>query len=148
VNGVMIHLDTQDSRTAKAFELADQSAQWLKCRTSDGQKAYGIRSSRDANRVYFTTAATCTCYDAQRHTCKHILGVQLHLARVKAAAEQPASDVVDGLQQMVRERSSTLEMVRHPDGEITWERHEHGNGDSVYLPRHTDETPEQIFGRL
>ena len=29
-----------------------------------------------------------------------------------------------------------LDMVRHPDGEITWERHNHANGEITYLPRH------------
>jgi hypothetical protein len=64
---MMITLDTQDSRTAKAFALADQADGWLKCRTPDGRKAYGIRSSRDANHIYFVTTSTCTCFDAQRH---------------------------------------------------------------------------------
>jgi hypothetical protein len=68
--------------------IATDAGQWLKCRTRDGRKAYGIRSSRDANTVYFTTRTSCTCYDAQRHDCKHILAVRLHCELV---AEQQAS---------------------------------------------------------
>jgi hypothetical protein len=150
---MMITLDTRDARTAKAFELADQAAGWLKCRTADGQKAYGIRSSRDANHVYFVTASTCTCEDTRRHpnlTCKHRLAVQLHIARVKAAAEQPASDTVDGLQQMVSDRRPVLGMVRHEDGEISWTSHEHANGDIVHLPQHVTNAAkyDEIFGSL
>jgi hypothetical protein len=33
------------------------------------------------------------------------------------------SDVVDGLTQMVVDRTPVLDMVRHPDVEISWTRH-------------------------
>jgi hypothetical protein len=38
-------------------------------------------------------------------------------------------------------------MVRHPDGEISWTRHEHSNGHIVYLPRRTP-TYDDIFKRF
>jgi uncharacterized Zn finger protein len=45
---------------------------------------YGIRSSRDANRVYFVTTSSCTCYDFSRgHECKHLLAVRLHCERMR-----------------------------------------------------------------
>jgi len=47
----MTTIDCDNSRFAKAVHLADQAGQWLKCRTHEGRKAYGIRSSRDANHV-------------------------------------------------------------------------------------------------
>ena len=83
-----------DPRGARAVEIATDAGQWLKCRTRDGRKAYGIRSSRDANHVYFTTRTSCTCYDARRHTCKHMLAVRLHCELV---AEQTASSKYDDI---------------------------------------------------
>lgn len=121
----MTMIDTADSRFAKAVALADQAGQWLKVRTAEGRKAYGIRSSRDSNHVYFVTQSTCDCFDAQRHICKHIVAVQIHCARL-AGKPMPASDTIDGLAEMVAERNPVLDMVRHSDGEITWERsHRH-----------------------
>jgi hypothetical protein len=79
---------TTDPRGPKAVAIATEAGQWLKCRTADGRKAYGIRSSRDSNEVYFVTRTSCTCYDGQRHECKHQLAVQLHCELV---AEQDAA---------------------------------------------------------
>jgi hypothetical protein len=76
-------LPETDPRGPKAVAIATDSGQWLKCRTTDGRKAYGIRSSRDANTIYFTTRTSCTCYDARRHDCKHILAVRLHCELVE-----------------------------------------------------------------
>ena len=81
-----------DPRGLKAVAIAANAGQWLRCRTSDGHKAYGIRSSRDANHVYFVTRSSCTCYDAERgHACKHQLAVRLHCALV---AEQRRPEAV------------------------------------------------------
>jgi len=80
-------LPETDPRGAKAVAIATNAGQWLKCRTRDGRKAYGIRSSADSEQVYFVTRTSCTCYDGQRRTCKHQLAVQLHCALV---AEQEA----------------------------------------------------------
>jgi len=61
-----ITLPSTDPRGPKAVAIATDAGQWLRCRTRDGRKAYGIRSSRDANHVYFVTRSSCTCYDGQR----------------------------------------------------------------------------------
>ena len=75
-------LPETDPRGPKAVAIATDAGQWLKCKTRDGRRAYGIRSSRDANEIYFVTRRSCTCYDARRHDCKHMLAVQLHVALV------------------------------------------------------------------
>ena len=103
----MTMIDTSDSRFPKAVAIADLAGQWLKCRNSEGRKAYGVPSQRTAGRYYLTTQTTCTCEDAKRHPatiCKHSLAVQIHCARV-AGKPMPASDVVDGLAQMVVDRN-------------------------------------------
>ncbi len=48
----------------------------------------------------------------------------------------PASGVVDGVSQMVVDRTPTLTTVRHEDGEISWTGHDHTNGAVTYLPDH------------
>jgi hypothetical protein len=88
VNTVLLH--DNDPRGTKAVALATTAGQWLKCRTRDGHKAYGIRSTRDASHVYFVTRSSCTCYDGKRRTCKHQLAVQLHCALV--AEQAPKAD--------------------------------------------------------
>ena len=82
-----LHISATDPRGPKAVAMATNAGQWLKCRTRDGRKAYGIRSSQDDNVVYLVTRTSCTCYDARRHTCKHELAVQLHC---ELMAEQAA----------------------------------------------------------
>jgi hypothetical protein len=77
-----ITLPETDPRGPKAVAIATDAGQWLKCRTRDGRKAYGIRSSADSNQVYFVTRTSCTCYDSRKHTCKHQIAVQLHVALV------------------------------------------------------------------
>jgi hypothetical protein len=86
-----ITLPASDPRGAKAVQIATDSGQWLKCRTRDGRKVYGIRSSRDSNLIYFVTRHSCTCYDGQRHTCKHQLAVQLHCELVAEEQAQVAA---------------------------------------------------------
>ena len=90
----MITLPETDPRGSKAVAIATDAGQWLKCRTRDGRKAYGIRSSRDSDEVYFVTRTSCTCYDGQRRTCKHQLAVQLHCELV---AEQEAAKKYDDI---------------------------------------------------
>jgi hypothetical protein len=136
----MTMIDTSDARFQKAVAIADGAGQWLKCRSIDGRKAYGVPSQRCAGHYYLTTLSSCTCFDAQRHICKHIAAVAIHCARV-AGKPMPARDVLDGLEQMVVDRHPVLDMVRHPDGEITWERHNHANGETTYLPRHEQPRP-------
>jgi hypothetical protein len=87
-----ILLPASDPRGPKAVAIAADAGQWAKCTTRDGRKYYGIRSS-DGSHYYLVTRSTCTCYDAQRHECKHMLAVRLHCALV--AEEQASSKVVD-----------------------------------------------------
>ena len=88
-----ITLPSTDPRGPKAVAIATDAGQWLRCRTRDGQKAYGIRSSRDANHVYLVTRTSCTCYDGQRRECKHQLAVQLHRDLV-AEQRRPSHGVI------------------------------------------------------
>ena len=90
-------LPETDPRGPKAVAIATDAGQWLKCRTRDGRKAYGIRSSRDANVVYFTTRTSCTCYDSRRHDCKHMLAVQLHCALVAEQRQAAAAAKYDAI---------------------------------------------------
>jgi hypothetical protein len=76
-----ILLPETDPRGPKAVAIATDAGQWLKCRTRDGRKAYGIKASK-GNHYYLTSRTDCTCYDARRHECKHMLAVQLHCALV------------------------------------------------------------------
>src|SRR6266581_1701945 len=120
----MTMIDTSDSRFPKAVGIADQAGQWLKCHAVDGRKAYGVPSQCALGRYYLVTQNSCTCEGAKRHpsqVCKHSIAVQIHCARV-AGKPMPASDVVDGLAQMVAERQGlVLDMIREPDGLIRWE---------------------------
>jgi SWIM zinc finger len=103
----MTMIDTGDSRFPKAVQIADQAGQWLKCRTPDGRKAYGVRSQRTPGRYYLVTQTSCTCQDASRHAasiCKHALAVQIHCARVGRARPMPASDTIAGLSEMAAQR--------------------------------------------
>ena len=84
----VITLPATDPRGAKAVQIATNAGQWMKCRTKDGRKFYGIRSSRNSHEVYFVTRTSCTCYDSRRHDCKHMIAVRLHCALV---AEQRAA---------------------------------------------------------
>ena len=88
-----ITLPSTDPRGPKAVAIATDAGQWLRCRTRDGHKVYGIRSSRDANHVYFVTRTSCTCYDGQRRECKHQLAVQLHCELV-AEQRRPSHGVI------------------------------------------------------
>jgi hypothetical protein len=142
----MTMIDTSDSRFAKAVAIADQAAGWAKCRAADGRKAYGVPSSKGNGRFYLVTQTSCDCFDSTRHVCKHSIAVQIHCARV-VGQPMPASDVVDGLAQMVVDRRSVLDMIREPDGSIRWERsHQHPalDPETVRLA----EQYERIFGRL
>jgi hypothetical protein len=86
-----------DPRRGKAVQIAANAGQSMRCRDRSGHKAYGIRSSRDANHVYLTTRTSCTCFDARRHECKHQLAVQLHCMLVEeqqqAAKAQQYDDI-------------------------------------------------------
>lgn len=129
-------IDTSDHRFPKAVAIADQAGQWLKCRSTDGRKAYGVPSQCTPGRYYLVTRDSCTCEDAKRHAapiCKHSLAVQIHCARV-AGQPMPASDVVEGLAEMAAERNPVLDLVRYPDGEFGWIRHVNDRGETIHLP--------------
>lgn len=142
-------IDTSDSRFPKAVAIADQAGQWLKCRTADGRKAYGVPSQRTSGRYYLVTQTSCTCEDAARHPshiCKHALAVQIHCARV-AGKPMPARDAIDGLAQMVSDQHPVPDTMRHDDGTFSWTRHDHADGTVVYLPRRTPASND-IFKRF
>lgn len=134
----MTMIDTADSRFPKAVAIADLAGQWLKCRTADGRKAYGVPSQCTAGRYYLVTQTSCTCEDAARHPskiCKHVLACQIHCARL-TGKPMPAADDVVGLAQMVTDRQGpTLDMIRESDGSLRWERHQHSDGAAFYIPR-------------
>jgi len=85
-----------DPRGTKAVAIATDAGQWLKCKTRDGRKAYGIQSSLGDGCYYLVTRTTCTCYDARErhHECKHMLAVRLHCALVE---EQQAASKYDDI---------------------------------------------------
>jgi len=84
-----------DPRGAKAVAIATNASQWLKCRSRDGRKAYGVPSSKDSNRYYLVTRSSCDCYDARSHECKHQLAVQLHCALVAEQLDKTAAKYDD-----------------------------------------------------
>jgi len=89
----MTMIDTGDSRFPKAVQIADQAGQWLKCRTPEGRKAYGVPSERTPSRYYLVTQTSCTCQDATRRAssiCKHALAVQIHCVRAAGKPMPPA----------------------------------------------------------
>lgn len=130
-----ITISSEDPRSIKAVEIAAGAAQWLKCRTRDGHKAFGVPSQCTPGHYYLVDCQSCTCQDFQRNglsharrgqtgvhlPCKHVLAVRLHRELAKAQQSRP--------------RRSPLEARRHPDGEITWERRDSANGETIYLAR-------------
>ena len=85
---------TTDARGLKAVAIAADAGQWILIRTHDGRKYYGIRSSANRDEVYFVNRTSCTCYDSQSRTCKHMLAVQMHCERLAAEqATEPDEDV-------------------------------------------------------
>jgi hypothetical protein len=85
----MMTISDQDPRSIKAVEIAAGAGQWLKCRTSDGWKAYGIPSQCLPGRYYLVDVERCTCADFTRRqvACKHIMAVRLHVALVKGSRQ-------------------------------------------------------------
>jgi hypothetical protein len=79
-------IDSADLRSVKAVSIASQAGQWLKVRSSDGRKAYGVPSECTAGRYYLTTCETCDCQDARRgHFCKHRQAVRLFVTLTQAS---------------------------------------------------------------
>jgi hypothetical protein len=98
-----VTIDSNDSRSIKAIELAAGAGQWLKCHTLEGHKAFGVPSQCRPGRYYLVDGQACTCEDFKRNglslerrgangyhgPCKHVLAVRLHCELVKAQREQP-----------------------------------------------------------
>jgi|SRR5215831_8555247 len=82
-----------DPRGAKAVAIAADAGQWAKITTRDGRKYYGIRSS-DGSHYYLVNRHSCTCYDAQRNECKHMLAVRLHCDHVQQQQDAAKYDDV------------------------------------------------------
>jgi hypothetical protein len=120
-----VTLTSSELRHSKAILLAADVGQWLRPdRLIDGRRAVGIPSQTKRGLFHWTDGVTCSCYDFRRRqqACKHVVAYRLD-AIARPQQPQPASDTVDGLAAMVDERQGpVLDMVRHPDGEISWER--------------------------
>lgn len=82
-----------ERRIERAATIADTAGQWLKVRTRDGRKAYGIPSQSVPGLYHLTTARTCTCRDFQRRqrACKHVLSLRMHVARIRGQRFTPAA---------------------------------------------------------
>jgi predicted nucleic acid-binding Zn finger protein len=91
-----------DPRGPKAVELARDAGQWATCRTRDGRKFYGIRSS-DGSRYYLVNRHSCTCPDflhGRGRDCKHVLAVELHCQLVEEQTQpklDPAPESADDI---------------------------------------------------
>jgi hypothetical protein len=124
-----VTISSTNPRSIRAIEIAATGGQWLKCKSADGQKAYGAPSCKGDGRYYLVTSVSCDCQDAHAgQSCKHVLAVRLHCELAKA--QQPKAK---------RERP-VLDMVREPDGSFRWEAHSHADGSTTYL-RRRDQAP-------
>jgi len=92
---------TTDPRGAKAVAIAADSGQWLKIRARNGAKYFGIRSSANADEIYFVTRTSCSCYDGARRECKHQIAVQM-FCQLVAEQRRPSYGVIPA-SQIVRE---------------------------------------------
>jgi len=72
-------------RQDRARFIEADSGQWLRCHTPQG-KRYGIPSSKGDGRYYLVNTVSCDCPDhvIRGATCKHIMAVRYHCARVRA----------------------------------------------------------------
>src|SRR5207248_9479906 len=90
-----IEVSTSDPRSVKALAILADSGQWLKLRTRDGRRFYGVRSQANPEMVYAVDCHGCDCPDFLKRLeagrsgpCKHMLAVQLHCARVNGRKAQ------------------------------------------------------------
>ena len=91
-----ITVSTSDPRSVKALAILADSGQWLKLRTRDGRKFYGVRSQSSPETVYSVDCHGCDCPDrvgrlersGSSEPCKHQLAVMLHCARVNGRKAQ------------------------------------------------------------
>jgi predicted nucleic acid-binding Zn finger protein len=94
---VTITVSTADKRSVKALEILADAGQWLKIRSVDGRKYYGVRSQANPETIYFVDCSGCSCPDFLRRLeresptpCKHMLAVALNCARVNGRRAQLA----------------------------------------------------------
>ena len=91
-----ITVSTADPRSVKALAILADSGQWLKLRTRDGRKFYGVRSQADPSKVYSVDCHGCDCPDrlgrlersGSSEPCKHQIAVMLYCARVNGRKAQ------------------------------------------------------------
>jgi hypothetical protein len=90
-----ITISSEDPRSLKAVQIAAEVSQWLKCRTRDGGKKYGVPSQSAPNVYHLADLHTCTCPDFQRRqqACKHVLAIRLHCALVQVQAQRRRDEV-------------------------------------------------------
>jgi len=97
-------IDSTDSRSIKAIEIAAQAGQWLKVTLADGSRVWGVPSQRDPSHVYFVSLSPlrCTCEDFQRNgltdrrvgmngehgLCKHLRAAKLHHELTEATQDR------------------------------------------------------------
>ena len=97
-----ITINAEDPRSIRAIELAAEANLWLSGHNARGEDVYGVPSQSEPGRYYIVTATSCDCPDFhnnaawatldagdERHACKHILAVRLHIELVKAQRLQP-----------------------------------------------------------
>jgi hypothetical protein len=117
-----VTLTSSELRHSKAILIAADAGQWLRPdRLIDGRRAVGIPSQTKRGLYHWTDGVTCSCYDFRRRqqACKHVIAHRLD-AIARPQQPQPASATVDGLAQMAADKGKVLEMVREPEGDITW----------------------------
>src|SRR6476646_4515008 len=93
-----ITVSTDDKRSVKALTILANAGSWLKIRTRDGKKYYGVPSETQPGVYYATDCHGCDCPDflgrlergGPGGPCKHMLAVQLFCARVNGRAAQLA----------------------------------------------------------
>jgi hypothetical protein len=111
-------ISAEDPRSIRAITIAASASSWLRVTTGSGRRGYGIPSACQPGRFYLVSADECDCTDRQRHpvlACKHILAVRLHEELTRAVAPKRPTPLP----------RPVLEMVRHPDGEVSWKEHSH-----------------------
>lgn len=88
----VLTIDTQDSRTAKALQIAANAGQWIRVRSKEGRPlAFGVPSQTHSGTYYMATTQSCTCEDFKRRgqPCKHIAAVALIVAVKRSQKAHP-----------------------------------------------------------
>lgn len=136
-------IDTSDQRTRKALAALPRAGQWLKVRDQAGRAlAYGVPSATVEALYHFATASQCTCEDHRRgNLCWHARAVAMHVAAMRVQPKTRRGVSLSSCASQALSRTTAvaerpvLDMIRHADGEISWTRHDHTDGNITYLPR-------------